>query len=75
MPVEQIIDVPENGKLLIQLPDVLKKSKRIKIVLSEVDEELEQKIKMLENAPYDKDFMADLYEVHKDFERIEGPLE
>ena len=75
MSVEQIVEVPENGEVTIQLPDALKSSKRVKIVIDEIDEEWEEKIALLQKAPYDKDFMADLYEVHKDFEGIEGPIE
>lgn len=75
MPVEQIIDVPQSGELMIRVPDVLKNSKRVRVVIDEVDEEWEAKIALLQKAPHDKDFMADLYEVHKDFEGIEGPIE
>lgn len=75
MSVEKIVEVPENKEVLLRLPDELEKGKRVKIVVTEVDEELEEKIRMFENAPHDKDFMADLWEVHKDFERAEGPLD
>lgn len=75
MSVEQIVDVPENGEIRLCLPDTLRKNKRIKIVVTEIDEELGEKIRMFEKAPQDKDFMADLWDVHKDFERVEGPIE
>lgn len=75
MSVEQIVDVPENGEVTIQIPEGLKNSKRIKIVINEVDEDWEEKIALLQKAPYNKDFMADLYEVHNGFKNIEGPIE
>lgn len=44
MPIEQILDVPANGRLTIQLPASLKNSKRVKVVINEVADTAEVKI-------------------------------
>lgn len=67
MPIEQIVDVPANGQLTIQLPSALKNQKRVKLIIDEVDDSLETKIRLLEKAAQDKDFLSDLKEVNKDF--------
>ncbi|MDQ6609753.1 MAG: hypothetical protein M3Y85_08025 [Bacteroidota bacterium] len=75
MSIEQIIDVPENGQLTIHLPSSLKNSKRVKIIINDIDESLDAKIALLKNAADDKDFLADLEEVNKDFEAIESRID
>jgi len=75
MPVEQILDVPENGTLTIQLPGFLKGSKRVKVVIDEVNESREEKIALLQQAANDPLFLADMQEVNKDFEGVESNIE
>ena len=75
MSVEEIIDVPESDEVTIQLPEALKKSKRVKIIFNELDDDRGANIVMLLQAPYANDFMADLYEVHNDFEGIESKID
>lgn len=75
MPVEQIMDVPENGQLTIQLPGYLKGSKKVKVVIDEVDDDREAKIALLKQAANDPLFLADMKEVNKDFEGIESNVE
>jgi hypothetical protein len=72
--IEQILDVPANGRLTIQLPASLKNSKRVKIVINEVEDTAEAKISLLNKAVQDKDFLADLHEVNKDFESIDSKI-
>lgn len=75
MSIEQIIDVPANGRLTIQLPSSLKNSKQVKVVINNVDDRLESKISLLKNAAADKDFLSDLDEVNKDFEAAESKID
>ncbi|MBD0289165.1 MAG: hypothetical protein ICV79_27660 [Flavisolibacter sp.] len=75
MSIEQIIDVPANGQLVIQLPSSLKNKKRVKLIIDEIDEALENKIALLNKASQDKDFLSDLEEVNNDFEFIEKDIE
>ena len=75
MSIEQIIDVPANGQLTIELPPALKNSKRVKVVIDKVEEDLETKIALMKKAADDKDFLYDLDEVVKDFENIESKID
>jgi hypothetical protein len=68
MSIQQIIEVPADGQLKIKLPDSLKKRKKLKVIIEDVDETTDAKIAKLKNAVNDKDFLADLEEVKKDFE-------
>ncbi|HVG41212.1 MAG TPA: hypothetical protein VM888_06340 [Chitinophagaceae bacterium] len=75
MGIEQIVDVPPSGELTIQLPSSLKNSKRVKLVINEIDETLENKITLLTKACDDKDFLSDMQEVNNDFEFAESKIE
>jgi hypothetical protein len=75
MPVEQIMDVPENGQLTIKLPSHLKGSKKVKVVIDEVNEDREAKIALLQQAANDPLFLADMEEVNRDFEGSESNLD
>ena len=75
MPVEQIMDVPENGQLTIQLPAYLKSSKKVKVVIAEVDEDREAKIALLKQAANDPLFLADMEEINNDFEGIKSEVD
>lgn len=74
MSIEQIIDVPANGQVTLQIPDLFKNRKKVKLVFNFLDESLEKKISMLKKASQDKDFLADLEEVNKDFEFADPPI-
>jgi plasmid maintenance system killer protein len=72
MSIEQIVDVPANGKLTIQLPSSLKDRKRVKLIINDIEDTLENKISLLKAACNDKDFLTDMQEVNKDFELVES---
>jgi hypothetical protein len=75
MPVEQIMEVPENGQLTIQLPGYLKGSKKVRVIIDEVDTDQEAKIALVKQAASDPLFLADMEEVNKDFEGLESHIE
>lgn len=75
MSVEQIVDMPANGQLTIQLPDYLKGSKKVKVFIDEVDEDREAKIALLRKAANDPLFLADMEEVNRDFRGVESKIE
>jgi len=72
---EQIVDVPANGQITIQLPASLKNSKQIKLTINDVDDTLQNKISLLKKASFDKDFLYDMEEVNNDFEFVESNIE
>jgi hypothetical protein len=75
MPVEQIVDVPENGQLTIQIPGSLKGSKKVRVVIDEVIDDRDAKMTLLAQAQHDPLFLADMEEVNNDFEGIESRVE
>lgn len=75
MSIEQIVEVPENGQVTIQLPSQLTKNKRVKIVIEEIDEDREKKLALLKQAANDPLFLADMEEVARDFDGIESRVE
>lgn len=75
MSIEQIIDVPENGQLSIALPSSFKNSKRVKLIINDIDDTLQRKISLLRQASLDKDFLADMQEVNQEFEFAESTIE
>ena len=75
MSIEQIIDVPPGGQLTIQLPSSMKNKKRVKLIINDVEDSLENKIALLQKASADEDFLADMHEVNRDFEFAESKIE
>jgi hypothetical protein len=75
MSVEQIIDVPENGKVIINIPESFKQLKRVRITINELDDTLDNKIALLKKSATDPFFVADMEEVNKDFEFIESKID
>lgn len=74
MGIEQIVEVPANGKLTIQLPSSLK-DKRVKLIINDIEDTLENKISLLKTSCNDKDFFNDMEEANKDFEFVESNIE
>ena len=75
MSIEQIIDVPASGQVTLQIPDLFKNRKKVKLVFNSLDETIERKILLLKKASQDKDFLADQEEVSKDFEFAESSID
>ena len=75
MSIEQIVDVPENGQLTITLPSSFRNSKKVKLIINDIDDLLEAKISLLQQALSDKYFLADMQEVNEDFEFAESNIE
>ncbi|MBA4139400.1 MAG: hypothetical protein H0X70_02685 [Segetibacter sp.] len=75
MSIEQIVDVPPGGELKIQLPSYLKNRKRVKLIINDIDDTLENKITLLAKACNDKGFLSDMQEVNQDFEFAESKIE
>lgn len=75
MSFEQVVDVPENGQITVQLPSTFVKSKQVKLIINNIEDTLETKIALLKKAPLDKDFLSDLREVNSDFQFAESNIE
>ena len=75
MSIEQIIDVPENGQVTLSIPDMFKNRKKVRLVFNAIDDQLESKILSLKLAANDKDFLADMAEINKDFEFADSKID
>ena len=75
MSIEKTVDVPASGQLSIQIPSALRNRKRVKLVINEIDEELENQISIMQKAALDQDFLSDLEEVNNDFDQMESRVE
>jgi hypothetical protein len=66
--------IPENNRLIIQLPEKFKSKKRVKVIIEDVDETRNEKIKLLKKASVDPLFLSDINEVTSDFEDSDNEL-
>ena len=74
MSIEQIVDVTDSGLLTIQLPPTLLNNKKVKVIINDIDDTLDNKINLLKKASLDKEFLSDLKEVNNDFEFAESDI-
>ncbi len=49
--------------------------KKVKVIINDIDDALDKKINLLKKTSLDKEFLADLREVNKDFEFAENNIE
>ncbi len=71
MTYTQTYEIQKNNQLLINLPDGFKKRKRVKVIIEDYDDEMEDKIKLMKKASKDPLFLADIEEVSEDFKVID----
>jgi hypothetical protein len=58
----------KNNELTIKLPRKFKSIKRVRVIVEELENEREQKLKLLKNAASDSIFNADIEEIKEDFQ-------
>ena len=74
MTYTQTYEIQKNNQLLINLPDGFKKRKRVKVIIEDYDDEMEDKIKLMKKASKDPLFLADIEEVSEDFKNIDKEI-
>jgi hypothetical protein len=68
MAFEKTYEVQKNNQLIIKLPDRFKTKKRVRVIVEDVDDIRDEKIKLLNKASKDPLFLSDIDEISKDFE-------
>ena len=67
MTFEKTYDVQNDNRLIIKLPERYRSNKRVKVIIEDVDDSRQEKIKLLKNASRDPLFLSDINEVNSDF--------
>ncbi len=70
MSFKEIVDVPENHRLTIHLPQNFPSKKKVVVTVEEITLSKKDKMKLMKRASSDKLFLKDLKEVNRDFESI-----
>ena len=72
---KKIYEVSGNNQLVIDLPENFKTKDKILVIIEDVKETKEEKVKIMKEALEDPLFLSDLQEISKDFEAIDGENE
>jgi hypothetical protein len=74
MTFEKTYDIRKNNQLIIHLPDSFKSSKKVRVIIQEIDENRSAKISILKKASTDPLFLSDIAETYSDFENSDNEL-
>jgi len=74
MTFEKTYDVQKDNRLIIKLPERFRSKKRVKVIIEDVDDSRQEKIKLLRNASRDPLFLSDINEVNSDFANSDNEL-
>jgi len=74
MTFEKTYEVKKDNRLIIKLPDRFRSKKRVKVIIEDVDDSRQEKIKLLRNASKDPLFLSDINEVNSDFTDSDNEL-
>jgi hypothetical protein len=65
-------NIDQNNQLIINLPDQFKRTRKVRVIIEDIDSEMENKINMLKKASEDPLFLADIEEILADFKNIDN---
>ncbi len=68
MTFEKTYSIQKDNRLVIKLPERFKSKKRVKVIIEDVDESRQEKIKLLRKASQDPLFLSDIDEIPSVFE-------
>ncbi|TVQ84271.1 MAG: hypothetical protein EA393_14565 [Bacteroidetes bacterium] len=74
MTFEKTYDIQKDNQLIIKLPVRFRSKKRVKVIIEDVDDSRQEKIKLLSNASKDPLFLSDINEVNSDFADSDNEL-
>ena len=74
MTFEKTYNINNENQLIIKLPERFRSKKRVKIIIEDVDDSRQEKIKQLRNASRDPLFQLDINEVNSDFKDSDTEL-
>ncbi len=67
MTFEKIYEVQKDNRIIIKLPERFKSKKQVKVIIEDVDDSRQEKIKLLRKASKDPLFLSDINEINSDF--------
>jgi hypothetical protein len=67
MTFEKTYEVQKDNRLIIKLPERFKSKKRVRVIIEDVDESRQEKIKLLRKSSKDPLFLSDINEINSDF--------
>ncbi len=74
MTFEKTYEVQKDNRLIIKLPERFRSKKRVKVIIEDVDDSRQEKIKLLRKASKDPLFLSDINEVNSDFSDSDNEL-
>jgi len=67
MTFEKTYEVKKDNRIIIKLPERFKSKKQVKVIIEDVDDSRQEKIKLLRKASKDPLFLSDINEINSDF--------
>ncbi len=74
MTFEKTYEVKKDNRLIIKLPERFRSKKRVKVIIEDVEESRQDKIKLIKQASKDPLFLSDINEINSDFEDSDREL-
>ncbi len=74
MTFEKTYEIQKDNHLIIKLPESFKSKKRVRVIIKDVDESRQERIKMLKKASKDPLFLSDIDKITSDFEDSDNEL-
>ena len=71
MTYSKTYEIQKNNQLIINLPDSFKRKRKVKVIIEDLDDKANLKVKLLKKASKDPLFLADVAETNSDFESID----
>jgi len=68
---KQTYDIQKDNRIIIELPLRFRNKKRVRVIIEDIDEEIDTRILQLKKASKDPLFLADINEVTSDFMNID----
>ncbi|MDZ7778084.1 MAG: hypothetical protein U5L09_21930 [Bacteroidales bacterium] len=67
MTFENIYEVKKDNQLIINLPERFRSKKKVKVIIEDIEESRQNKIKLMKQASKDPLFLSDINEINSDF--------
>ena len=74
MTFEKTYEVKKDNQLIIRLPERFRSKKRVKVIIEDIEESRQDKIKLIKQASKDPLFLSDINEINSDFEDSDKEL-
>ena len=74
MTFERTYEVKKDNRLIIKLPERFRSKKRVKVIIEDIEESRQDKIKLIKQASKDPLFLSDINEINSDFEDSDKEL-